>query len=98
MTVFNTNHVSTLLYYTVGYSVPLLIILITVAVSEGTNSSLYLRRDGAGAVVACWLDAGLASGMAMVLPAGLKLLTISFLIYIHRVALHFVCVCTLYFL
>ena len=69
VTVFDTNHISTLLYYSIGYSVPLIITLLTVIVSEASGSSLYLRKDSAGVVVACWLDAE-ATAIAMVLPAG----------------------------
>ena len=67
MTVFDTSHLSTMLHYSLGYGVPLLIMIITVIVSEADGDTLYLRRNGAGDVVACWLD--LEAMSAIVVPA-----------------------------
>lgn len=73
VTVFDTSRLSTMLHYSLGYGVPLLIMVITLIVSEAGGDTLYLRRNGAGDVVACWLEAD-AVLPAMVIPAGLVLL------------------------
>ena len=68
MTVFDINHLSTILHYSIGYGVPLLIMVITVIVSEAGGDTLYLRRNDGGDVVACWLDVDAMP--AIVVPAG----------------------------
>ena len=68
MTVSDTHHLSSLLFYIVGYGVPLLKTIITVFVSQVGGDSLYLRRNVAGDVVACWLD--VEAMLAIVVPAG----------------------------
>ena len=78
MTVFDTSHLSTMLHYSLGYGVPLLIMIITVIVSEAGGDTLYLRRNGGGDVVACWLDTD-AVLPAMVIPAGTLFLAHSIL-------------------
>ena len=45
-----------------------LITIITVIVSQVGGDTLYLRRNGAGDVVACWLD--VEAMLANVVPAG----------------------------
>ena len=67
-TVFDTHILSSLLFYIVGYGVPLLLTIITMIVSQVGGDTLYLRRNGAGDVVACWLD--VEAMPAMVIPAG----------------------------
>ena len=68
MTVFDTNRISTLVHYAIGYGVPLLVMIITVIISEATGDSLYLRRNDGGDVVACWLT--VEAIPAIVVPAG----------------------------
>ena len=56
MTSFDTHRLSSLLFYIVGYGVLLLLTIIIVIFSQVGEDTLYLRRNVAGDVVACWLD------------------------------------------
>ena len=68
MTSFDTHRLSSLLFYIVGYCIPLLLTIITVILSQVGGDTPYLRRNVAGDVVACWLDVEAMS--ANVVPAG----------------------------
>ena len=68
VTVFDTHRLSSILFYIVGYGVPLLQTIITLIVSQIGGDTLYLWRNVAGDVVACWLD--LEAMSAIVVPAG----------------------------
>ena len=68
MTVFDTKRCSRLLFYSIGYGLPLLITGITVIISQFGGEKLYLRRNGGWDVEACWLDVDAMP--AIVAPAG----------------------------
>ena len=78
MTVFDKKHLSSKMFYLLGFGVPILITMVTVIVSQAGGYTLYLRRNGGGDVVACWLDAD-AVLPAMVIPAGTLFLAHSLL-------------------
>jgi hypothetical protein len=78
VTVFDTKHHSRLLFYCIGYGLPLLITGITVTISLVGGEKLYLRRNGGWGVEACWLD--VEAMPAIVAPAGMFFMSFSLLI------------------
>ena len=66
VTVFDTDRMSAILHYIIGYGVPAIIILITGSFTLA-GYEVYLKRDLDGDVTACFLS---VEGMAaMVTPA-----------------------------
>ena len=66
VTVFDTDRMSTVLHFIIGYGVPAIIILITTSLSLA-GYEVYLRRDIDGNIAACFLS---VDGMAaMATPA-----------------------------
>ena len=68
MTVFDTNRLSTMIHIVIGYGLPLLIVLLTVVISETNSGDFYLRTDERGVANACWLS--VRAMPAIVVPAG----------------------------
>ena len=68
VTVFDTNRLSTIIHYAIGYGLPVCIVLLTVSISEAGSGDLYLRKNNEDLLVACWLST--QAMPAIVVPAG----------------------------
>ena len=86
VTVFETNRMSTVVHYLVGYGVPVVIIIITTSITLA-GYDVYLKKDNLGNTTACFLSVDAI--WAMIVPALLVavvncFVTIRAIIIAHR--------------
>ena len=63
VTVFDTDRMSTVLHYIIGYGVPAIVILVACSFTLA-GYEVYLRRDVDGNVAACFLSVDSMAAMA----------------------------------
>ena len=66
--VFNTQSLSTIVYYVIGYGLPTLTVIVLVLLNVITGTEMYLRRNDEAEVEICFLS--VEAMPAIVVPAG----------------------------